>query len=58
VRQKSRIRKLEQEIAPKRFVAIKLISHIPGEPPVQILRVPVFQGARRRSQMDQDRTRR
>lgn len=44
MKQKRRIKKLEQAIAPERFITIKVISHIPGAPPVQIFRVSKGQG--------------
>jgi hypothetical protein len=44
VKQKGRIKKLEQGIAPERFAIIRVISHVPGEPPVQTFRVSRGQG--------------
>lgn len=44
MRQKGRIKKLEQEIAPEQFTIIKIISHIPGAPPVQRFRVSKGRG--------------
>lgn len=40
MKQKGRIQRLEQGIAPKRFITIKVISHLPGEPKVQTFVVP------------------
>ncbi|MGB7061147.1 MAG: hypothetical protein WBF13_02190 [Candidatus Zixiibacteriota bacterium] len=44
MKQKRRIKKLEQEIAPEQFTIIKIISHIPGAPPVQRFRVSKGRG--------------
>jgi hypothetical protein len=44
VKQKRRIKKLEQEIAPEQVTIIEIINHVPGAPPVQRFRVSKGRG--------------